>query len=89
MFTFFSDEAPIVHKANGHIPQQPNIDQHEEIKSGEGSPDADEKQKKSDTKDESGIDKIDIKEVDIVNPPESQATVESGEKRNYFKYYFG
>lgn len=73
-------EPPIMHKANGHIPQQPNIDQHDEIKSDEGSPIADEKHKKSDTKEESVIDKIDIKEVDIVNPPESQATVESGQQ---------
>lgn len=73
-------EVPIVHKANGHIPQQPDIDQHEDIKSDAGSPIADEKQKKSDAKEESGIDKIDIKEVDIVNPPESQATVESGQQ---------
>lgn len=82
MFIFSSDEkeTAIVHKANGHIPQQPNINQHEEMKSDNGSPVADEKQKKSDTKDESGIEKMDAKEVDIVNPPESQATVESGQQ---------
>lgn len=82
IFTRFSDEkeAPVVLKANGHIPQQPNIDQHEETKSDDGSPIADEKQKKSDAKEESGMDKIDVKEGDIINPPESQATVESGKQ---------